>query len=75
MQIEKDVPFDLVIQCLDGLSDKYSSPKIVVELTNPNVTDYERGLVRGKIEMLEEIKRELYPKSVEVKKDEEENIK
>jgi hypothetical protein len=50
---------DIMIKLLEDTQDKLSGRDIVLQLSAPEVTDYERGKVQGKIEMLTYLMREL----------------
>ena len=61
-------PDSIVIPLLDEIGDKIGSVATVMMLVRPNVSEYERGTIAGKIELLGEIKTGLIPKPVEQEK-------
>lgn len=44
-----------LIKILDELQEQYSSRSMVLKLSDPLITDHERGKVAGNIEMLTKI--------------------
>lgn len=50
---------DIFIELLEKTGEKFSSRDMVLQLSAEHVTDYERGKVQGKIEMLSYLMREL----------------
>ena len=50
---------DIFIKLLEDTGDKFSSRDIVLQLCSSEITDYERGKIQGKIEMLSYLMREL----------------
>jgi len=67
--MEKERLVDVV---LDEMMEKMYSASIIKQLVMPDVTDYERGKIAGKLEMLNQIATEVNP-PVEIEKDDEED--
>jgi len=50
---------ELMIKLLEDTQDKVSGRDMVLQLCSDCITDYERGMVKGKIDMLSYLMREL----------------
>jgi len=47
----------LIEDVIQSIEDRLYSGSMVVELCDVDITDYQRGIVRGRIEVLNEVKR------------------
>ena len=50
---------EAIIKMLEEIQDKYASRSLVLELSNRDVSDYDRGIIAGEIRMLTRIMTEL----------------
>ena len=50
---------DIFIELLEKTGDKFSNRDMVLQLATQDITDYERGKIMGKIEMLTYLMGEL----------------
>jgi len=50
---------EIFIELLEKTGDKFSGRDMVLQLASENISDYERGKIQGKIEMLSYLMREL----------------
>jgi len=50
---------EIFIKLLEDTQDKFMGREMVLQLTAEGISDYERGKVQGKIEMLSYLMREL----------------
>lgn len=42
---------------LIDLEEKYTSKSIVIDLLSPTISDYDKGIIKGKLELIKEIMR------------------
>lgn len=54
-EVIKEMPTAKVGEILDGLQEQLSGRSVVLTLAAPNATDYERGRIKGQIEMLSKV--------------------
>ncbi len=57
-----------IIKLLEDTGEKFANRGIVLQLSDENVSDYDRGRVRGKIEMLSFLLNELTGEKLDVSK-------